>query len=320
MNEPVDPLLARLSAADPVEPSSLPSSQDPHAQQLMRSITGERSFGAPPAPPARHQPRRRFAMLAGAAAAATMLVGGIVVLAPKSSTPALAVVHQAADQTAADDSGRATTSFVIEGQHEEDGAQVAGSIETRYDDDDLAITLDIDQASPELEIGSLGEAETRMIDGVIYATGDGEDWMAFEAPAFLAGQVTEIVDPRSVLDTVRSLVGAEEIGSTTVDGVTVTQYRSVVDVGDETLRQSGWMAGLETQVDIDPDGEVTIDLYVDADGYLHRFDVIGDVQANGGTATFAIETVFDQLGEDQNIEAPANVEVRGFDGFGHQGD
>lgn len=282
----------------------------------------ERPFGAPPSPPERGPSSgRRLGFLAATAAAVVALVAGVLVLAPDNTTPALAAVQEAAEDTANADTGRATTTFSVEGGTETERESVGGQLDAVFAGQDLAVTVEITDGIEEYQRSELDQIESRLVDGVVYGRESGGEWIAIEAPEIVGDQLTQFIDPRSVLETVQSLIETEEVGSTTIDGVDTTQYQSIIDLGDDTLGQSGWLSGLEAQLDVDPDGLVTVDLYIDNDGNLRQIDITGDVEATDsgetGDATFSVSTVFSDIGSDLTVEAPEGVEVQSlFDGLG----
>lgn len=137
---------------------------------------------------------------------------------------------------------------------------------------------------------------------------DGGQWFVIEAPSIFGSFLVEVADPRSVLTSVQKLLETDEVGPATIDGVATTQYRSQVDLGSESLGQAEWLAieGL----DIDAEGDVIIDLYVDGDQVLRRLFVTSDVRENragSGAATFGMMTSFFDLGADLSVEAPADA-------------
>ena len=83
-----------------------------------------------------------------------------------------------------------------------------------------------------------------------------------------------------------------------------------MDLGDESLEQSGWLNGLET-ADIDADGVVTIDLYVGPDGLMNRLVVSGDLDEieGEGDATFSVTTSFYDIGADITVEVPEGAQI-----------
>ena len=123
--------------------------------------------------------------------------------------------------------------------------------------------------------------------------------------------VSDFVDPRSVLGKVQELTETTEVGRETVDGVDVTRFRSVVDLQDETLADSGWLP--TDGAPIDAEGVITVDLLVDDGGVLRLMEIGGDLRetvgadgtAGTGTAVFTVSTRFHDLGADIEIEAPA---------------
>ncbi len=309
---PVD--LTDLRSADPVRMADLPRASDPAAAALLQHVSAE----AIPSPTSRRSLRHRFVPLGAVAAAFLLIAVGFSLLSPSNTQTALATVQLAAQEVAAADSGRATTTFAIDGLSDGQAQRAAGTAVLTYNDDDFAVTLDLDDLPQELkdshgDMGDLlGEVETRFVDGIVYAKGGPlDDWLAIELPALMTDQILETADPRSVLETVQTLVETEEVGSDLIDGIEVTHYRSVVDLDEQSLAESGWMAGLESQVDVDTDGTVTVDLYVSANGQLIKLDVAGNLAATEtgetATATFSISTLFTDLNQVEPILAPEGV-------------
>lgn len=283
-----------------------------------------------PVPQASGSGRGRMLWI-GSVAAAILLVVGLTAVVGGGGTPALAEVQSAAQATTESDTGRVSTTFSLSGQDSggEDGVgesmEAIGTLEAAYDGDDIAFTVDVDgQAGGEdLPVDELPIGEIRVVDGVLYAF-DGSQWLSADTDGLFGTMISDFVDPRSILTRVQELNETTEVGTETVDGVEVTRYRSIVDLQDETLTESGWLA--TDGVPIDADGEITVDLLVDGEGLVHRIDVSGDLQepaaedgtAGTGTATFAVSTRFHDLGGDIEIEAPADAvdlgSMAGLDG------
>lgn len=306
-------LMDRLRRADPVVASELPAPGDPTPRQLLEDImTTETPHPAQPAAhPAVEQARgrsnRRWGFLIASAAAVLFLVAGVLAFAPRGTEPALAAVHGAAAATADVDSGRITVTVVADGTDGQESGRLVGRVDAVFAGDDFSATIDVDEAPAHAGIDRLPVTESRLVDGTVYIN-DGNQWYSLEAPEFLGQRLQDVVDPRAVLETVQDLVETEEIGSATVDGTETSHYRSVVDLEDESLRRSGWLA--MEGADVDAEGEVQIDLFVDGDGLLRQLDVSGDVrQPDGGpaSATFDVSTTFTDLGADLSVEAPADA-------------
>ncbi len=324
-------LLARLTAADPIDPVTLPTAGDPEAARLLDDIlTTEPAVASNPVAAAYPLPVRaattgagdaapsRLGVLArsrgalvAVAAAVLLLVGAVTVLAPDNTPAAVAQVRAAAATTADADTGRITSTFEVTYDDAELSDAAGGTVEVTYAGGDLGLSVDVDQVPDEL--GADADEflpaldDIRLVDDVAYVQQDGT-WIAVDTGGLLGDVVVDLIDPRTVLDTVQGLTEATEVGPAEVGGVATTRYRSVIDLGDETLGQSGWLAF--EGMDIDAEGEITIDLYVSdgADGEtLRRFDLSGDIQApegEDGTASFEIVTLFTDLGADLTIEAP----------------
>ena len=309
-------LMNRLSLADPVDPDELPDLDERKPQQLLESIMSNQSAENQSAEqhPAitTMNPRqpRRLGLMIGAAAAVLLLVGGVFAFAPSNTEPALAVVHSAAASTAEANTGRVTVTLNgegTEGSEVGESGQVAGEVTVAFAGGDYSATVEVTEMSTEGGLDEFPVTESRLVDGTVYLNNEGQ-WYQMEAPEFLGETLVDIVDPRSVLTTVQELVEAEEVGTATIDGVETTHYRSVVDLADESLGESGWLAS--ELGEIDADGEVEIDLYIDQEGLLRQLDVSGDLQepeGGEGEATFEVSTSFFDLGADLSIEAPADA-------------
>ncbi len=337
-----DEFFARLTAADPVDRATLPSADAPAATQLLDQILatpagepsrpgepivtsapGPGSVSAPTSWTRRLVSRGRGSLVA-VAAAVLILVGAVAVLAPDNTPAALAEVHNAAAVTADADRGRIVTEFSVDYADAEFSDQAGGQIDVIHDGGDLGISVRLADVPEELGsepgIDAILPAldDVRLVDDVAYIQ-QGDQWIAVDTGGLLGDLVVEYVDPRNVLDTIQDLTETTEVGPVDIDGVATTQYRSVIDLGDETLAQSGWMTfdGMDTEAD----GEVTVDLYIDEAGALHRFDLTGDLEPTDGTdgsATFEIVTTFAGLDDDVSIEAPEGAEIFDplADGFG----
>lgn len=305
--DPVD--LGDVRAADPVRMADLPSSSSPQAQALLQQTMQS----AMPSATASQGLRARLPLLGAVAAAVLLVVATFAVLSPSSTQPALATVKAAAQEVAVADSGRAVTTFSIEGTDGVENMASAGQIELLFNGDDIAVTLNLDEVPSQFE-GEGAEffsgIETRIVDGVLYLKGGpSPDWIGLDLPQIALDQI-DTVDPRSVLDTVQTLVNAEEVGSDVIDGVDVTVYESTVDLSDPDLSTSGWMSGLEQQLDLETDGTITVALSVDGADQLRRIVVTGDLtggQGVDGSAVFSISTDFTDLNTVDRIVAPEGV-------------
>jgi hypothetical protein len=351
MTEPTDDLFGHLSAADPVAGQSLPSADDPSAQQILENAMNQNDMNqndlnqqgqerrvSPIAAAGDENPyawpltdasatspsavagasgpatiegrsRRNPLMLLSAAAAVLLLVGGLLVFSPDNTPSAVAAVHSAAASTADADSARVTTTWVLDGTDGVDEQNIIGQFDAAYSGENMMFTVDIAEQNISEFPEELPVTEGRLVDDVLYVDFDGQ-WFAIDTEGLIGETFADIVDPRVVLDTVQGLTETEEVGAVTIDGVETTHYQSVVDLGEESLVKSGWLAfdGLE----VDTDGEVTIDLYVADDGVLRQFDLTGNIEDTTGTGesgTFDVSTRFYDIGADITVEAPADVET-----------
>ena len=327
MTDSNDDLIQRLAAADPVDPGALPSGTDHAPQQLLENLmTTDSASGSTTQDPDQpvelldlpsvrgidryRQPGRNRMRVLATVAAALLLAVGFIVFSPDNTPPALATVHSAAQTTADFDSGRVNTTFTLDGSDGTESGSVGGDVLAEFSGTDIRITGSIDESSmlPGEAEGVLPpNGEARLVDGVLYVS-DGEAWYAVETGGLIGQTVVDFVDPRSVLTEVEDLVETTEVGTVAIDGVDTTQYQSVVDVNDESLRETGWLP-VEAATGLEAEGEITVDLYIDGDGVLRRLGVAGDLVETGGegTATFTITTNFYDLGADISIDAPAEA-------------
>ena len=306
MNDPL-PTFDDVRAADPVRLADLPSASAPAAQDLLATTMSSPATVAPT------RLRNRLPVLGAVAAAVALIATSFALLSPGNTDTALASVKAAAQEAAVADSGRIITTFAIDGNFEGTNETAAGEVEVLFNRDDLAITLDVSDVPNDLqgEGGDLLEGvETRLVDGVLYIRGGpSPDWMALELPQLFIDEITK-VDPRTLLQTIQTLVDAEETGTDTIDGEAVTLYESTVDLTDPSLSSSGWMAGLESQLDLETDGTIVVEMAVDDADQLRRVIVTGDLteaQDGDGSATFSISTVFTDLNSVDRIVAPEGV-------------
>jgi hypothetical protein len=255
--------------------------------------------------------------MVAAAAAVVLLVGSVVVLAPDNTPSALAQVQSAASAAADAESGEIITEFRLDGEAADGSGTLGGRFEAIYDRSDVQFSLDLTQLNV---AGGPGVTDTdgfddafgalvsdvRIVDGVLYIQPGGQ-WFAVDTDGFLGQFIDQYSDPRIVLDKVRELTEATEVGPAVVDGIEVTHFRSTVDLGDDTLSGSGWV-GFDG-ADIGAEGEMVIDLYVDGDDALRRLELRGEVAedtdaVDPGAGTFEVVTTFTQISDDVVIEAP----------------
>lgn len=306
MNDPT-PNFDDVRSADPVRLADLPTASSPAAQELLTNTMSTRAVVAPT------KLRNRLPVLGAVAAAVALIATSFALLSPGNTDTALASVKAAAQEAAVADSGRIITSFSIDGNIDGTTDTAAGEVEVLFNRDDLAITLDVSDVPDELQSERtelLEGVETRLVDGVLYVRGGpAPEWVALELPQLFIDEITK-VDPRTLLQSIQTLVDAEEIGTDTVDGDAVTLYRSIVDLNDPSLSSSGWMAGLESQLDLETDGTIVVEMAVDGSDQLRRVNVTGDLTAaqdGDGSATFSISTVFADLNNVDRIVAPEGV-------------
>lgn len=320
MNEDSE-LLNQLAAADPISLDAIPGPDSAPAQALLETTLQSEAGLAPSGEavrvqsrsavtqmsPRRSVPVRSRAMLVSAAAAVLLMVGGLLVFAPSNTPSAVAAVHSAA--AAADaDTGRITTTLSVEGTHEGDEESHVGGFEVAYSGSDVAFSIDPGEStsSSGFDAGDLPLNEGRLVDDVLYFN-DGDVWRSLDTDGLLGQMVADFVDPRTVLEKVQELTEVTEVGETTIDGETVTHYQSVVDLGDESLTQSGWLGFGAGELEGEGEGEITVDIYVGEDDILNRLDLTGEVEEGTDSGTFEVTMLVTDVGSDITIEAPADA-------------
>lgn len=272
---------------------------------------GVQVIGSRPAPAPRPRGRSRGrGMLIASAAAVLVLLGGLLVFLPDNTPSAVATVQAAAAAAADADTGRIETNVSISGTDGVEFGSVDANFLAAYADSNLSVTFDLGSDVPG-DPGFTGltdlASEVLLIGDVVYVDIGGQ-WLAIDTDGLLGDLVVDVVDPRSVLETVQTLTEATEVGSATVDGVDTTQFQSVIDLSDESLRSSGWLGFEGTP--IEAEGEVTVDLFIDDAGLLRQFDLTGDISdPDGGpeSGTFDVSTRFFDIGGDIELEAPADA-------------
>lgn len=323
MTEPSDDVMNALRAADPVDPGQLPAADNPQAQNLLRQAMADpwaadqqladQPVHFVPAPQVNRKhktaaARYRGRGLVAVAAAVVLIVAGFLVFSPNGTTPALAAVHNAAAETAAVRSGRVTTTFDLTGAPTDGTAgSGGGTLNAVFSGQDASVSLSGVHADDPSVADHVQGVESRLVNGVVYVN-DGQQWMSLPANGLITSTVSSYLNPRTVLDAVNKLATAEKIGPATMDGVEVTHYRSVVDLGGQSV--ASWIAGLAPEMEpIKADGQATVDTYIDADGLLRHLDVAGQAKdpAGSGSGTFSVTTVFSDLGSKLSIEAPADA-------------
>lgn len=316
-----DPVLRRLADADPAQTSPLPGAASPEARQAFATATsgtattstpGATGFGPPPVGVDARRPHR-WGALAGVAAAGAVVAGGVLALAPGGSTPALAAVQSAADTTASVDEGVMRTTVDLAGTDGAEQGSLSAEVLTRFDQGDLAVTVDLLESSHDAdELIDGPEAEAVLVDGVAYArtTLDDEGWFGVEAPPFVTSAVEDLANPRSILAVVDDLLDATEDGTVEVGGETLTRYVATVDLTEQTLRAAGAF-GLAGGLDVTPTGTVDVVLLVDGDvlRVMTLSGTAGETSLPDAEVDFEITVAFDDLGVDQDIVAPADVTV-----------
>lgn len=336
-----DPVLRRLADADPSAERPLPGAASPEARRAFAAAidpthpdrtdlhmhtepslapsspdaeTGgaARPFGSPPATVGTRSPRR-WGALAGVAAAGAVVTGGVLALAPGGSTPALAAVQTAADTTASITEGVMRTTVDLAGTDGSEQGDLSAEVITRFDQGDLAVTVDVLESSHDVDDLVDGpDAEAVLVDGVAYARAalEGDGWYAVEAPPLVTSAVEDLANPRSILAVVDELVEATEDGTVELDGETLTRYVATVDLSEQTLQAAGAL-GLAGGLDVSPTGTVDVVLLVEGDvlRVMTLTGTAGESSQPDAVVDFEITVAFDELGVDQAIAAPADATV-----------
>ncbi len=109
-------------------------------------------------------------------------------------------------------------------------------------------------------------------------------------------------DPGAALEQLRALTGLRQVGTATIDGVQTTHYRGHVDVAKLTpaarslVSSSGAAFG-------------PLDVWVGADGYVHRVRVTTTASSGGQKAKTVVTMTLSEYGEAVNVSVPPASET-----------
>lgn len=314
-----DPVMHALKHADPVDHSQVPSAHSDAAQSLLTEITSRPAgtgFSSYSSPAPKELPTSRpgrYRFLAAVAVAIAVVAAGISFVLPSNTEPALALVQAAAGETQRALSGRVTTTLSADGTDGTDAGQVDATIEVLFNDGDLAVTVS-SISSEGQDFSDLQDMELRLVDDVAYIKAD-QQWTGLDAPTFINDLVlARYADPTVILDEVKSLTEVTAVGTETIDGVAATHYRSEINLAEgEPFNASGWLGQMASQLALETDGTVVIDLYVGEDGLLRLMKVTADIvpsdPSESGQASISVSTRFSDLNSDIEIVAPEGVEI-----------
>jgi|GEM_PF-5824925 len=310
-SQKINELMQNLSNSNPIEVAAMPSSSTEKAQTQLKEIlmaNNEKiNIGSDPASFQKYsenkgtykQGKSKIFMVAAAACLAFILAT-VFVVAPFGTDSAVAAVQNAAEKARKAGSGRVDISI---GELAADEA----SLSVLFESGDLAIT-NVREGEESLEEQAL------FIDGVAYAYSEGE-WIGLNVPDALDGVVEQVigkyVNPQSVFEIIEGISEAEDLGEKTIDGKTYSHFKTEADFSDLNLDALG-LGDLASGSPLDSreqipeeDGTLDLDVYIDEDGVLSIVDLTAESEGEQVMATIA----FSELGSDQPIEAPANVEV-----------
>lgn len=311
-----DWVVARLTAADPSRSGTPRSADDPAARALLQEVLMSESPAAgsfpvpaaafpPPAtepvewyvpgPEPARRPRRTGRVLVGSGLAmAAAGAAALVVVNADGGGPSSAAAAAQVKQAAQASSEASVDAVRLSADFELGSLAGAATFTTVGDDMAVAVTLD-DTAEPDPADDATGwqppflagGIEWRVIGGVTYLRlGDGT-WQQFAAGADWSGGLGaggfgvdvdefELDDLRSAFAELESLTDAEQVGTETIDGDTVTHYRGELTLDEGRLADwPGGMPGLDDSMPL------TVDLYVDDDELLRRATATGtDVEVS----------------------------------------
>ncbi|MEM7274891.1 MAG: hypothetical protein AAF547_17550 [Actinomycetota bacterium] len=170
--------------------------------------------------------------------------------------------------------------------------------------------------SGDIEMISIGDQSWIKWDLLSMFTGQTDVWLEGD-PAESEDVTAEIGVDASILpaDTLGPLVEAEAeitvVGQETLRGVETTHYRALVDLASLAEAEG---ASVEEDLGVVATGTVPVDLWIDADGLLHRYviDLSDAVAVEGDEDDFAGGSITFDLwdhGEDVGIQPPPADEV-----------
>jgi hypothetical protein len=136
----------------------------------------------------------------------------------------------------------------------------------------------------------------------------GKQWLKIDLAAAgkALGVDTSVLgaqDPASALAQLKAIADAKRVGGTTIDGVETTRYRGSIDVSKLPKGSSALLG--QAGATVGP-----IDVWVGADGYVHRVRIASKASSGtGNVAKTVLTTTFSRFGEGVVVATPADSDT-----------
>lgn len=233
------------------------------------------------------------------------------------------LIAAAVDESAGFTSARTRFTSVVttpEGDIDVRGEGVSGP-------DRAAITMTMSgQSAAAFGAGEI-ELEIRLLDGVMYQRnpalleqfGVDAEWISFDADSLgpeFANMLEQAkqADPSESLAVLREVADVTEVGRETVNEVETTHYSGQLDVG-AALESSGMDPATMAGSGIDVDQPVPVDVWIDDDGLVRRYEMSMDVQGMASTTSFEVL----EYGVELDVTAPPAEATVSFEELVGQG-
>lgn len=172
------------------------------------------------------------------------------------------------------------------------------------------------------------EVEVRIVDGVMYQRSPqllaqldvDAEWLRFDldtlGPEFGAiADRTRQTDPAEALSALRGVTAVAEVGEEDLEGVATTRYAATLD-----LRTAFEASGVEStpfeERGVDLDQSVPVDVWIDGDGLIRRYESTLDVDGTSHAMTFEVL----EYGPEVDVEVPPAEDTISFEeAMGRQG-
>jgi hypothetical protein len=181
----------------------------------------------------------------------------------------------------------------VSGNGDFDSKAKSGSLHATFSVGGLDSTLD------EVLQGQTAYASSPLFSTVLPA---GKTWLKLDlasAGKTLGANASALTaqDPTAALEQAKALTGLREVGTATIDQVDTTHYRGRIDVSKLTastrklVKSAGASFG-------------PVDVWVGADGYVHRMRVTTTASANGQKAKTTVTMTLSEYGKTVNASPP----------------
>lgn len=168
------------------------------------------------------------------------------------------------------------------------------------------------QDTVEIEVRLLGDTMYQRFPALLAQLDLEAEWISFDL-ADLGPEFGQILDqaratsPGEALSALREAGAVAEIGEEDLDGIATTHYAATLDLR-AVLEGSGLDGALVDNAGLDLDQAVPVDVWVDGEGLVRRYDAT--IEVDGVTTTTSFEVL--EYDVDVDVEAPPAEDTVSF--------